>query len=137
MANWLLSRKLRLNTTHSSDQNSKFFSFSFFFFKKNASFPNVDFDQDKFGFKWESRFGRQTAKTSSWKVKPLRPPILHLDLEWRVIEDGSKDVMRFDLKNGFWWTLERTSLKKISSNLKIGIFCDVTAYRISLFWAFF
>ena len=29
--------------------------------------------------------------------------------------------------------LEHTSFKKISSNPKIGIFCDVTAYRIFLF----
>ena len=27
--------------------------------------------------------------------------------------------------------------KKISSNPKIGIFCDVTAYRISLYWVCF
>ena len=34
-------------------------------------------------------------------------------------------------------SLECTTFKKISSNPKIGIFCDVTAYRISLFWACF
>ena len=34
-------------------------------------------------------------------------------------------------------TLERTYFKKINSNPKIGIFCDVTVHRISLFWACF
>ena len=39
------------------------------------------------------------------------------------------------LKSKYVRSLEHTSFKKISLNPKIGMYCDVTAYRISFFGA--
>jgi len=53
----------------------------------------------------------------------------------------SQNCESFNLNREIWlhksYELEPTSFKKISSNPKIGIFCDVMAYRVSLIWACF